>query len=177
MKLTKLIREAFVRAAMDDVPKSGDFEAQAHALVLEESIAKLPAKVQPLARDKNLKFCLRMDNYYFYGFNGFDSFASTSVFSPRGDSYKPSNEIEAKLKELKTKWQADAAMREGLKEKLAAAAYSCTTRKALVALLPEFEKYLPAEAETCKTLPAVANLVADFTKAGWPVGAKKGAKK
>lgn len=174
MKLTKLIRDAFVRAAMNDVPQGEDYEAQAHALVLEESITKLPAKVQPLARDKNLKFCLRMDNYYFYGFNGF---ASTSVFSPRGDSYKPSNEIEAKLQELKTKWQADAAMREGLKDKLAAAAYSCTTRKALVALLPEFEKYLPAEAETCKTLPAVANLVADFTKAGWPVGAKKGAKK
>lgn len=174
MKLTKLIRDAFVRAAMNDVPKSEDFEAQAHALVLEESIAKLPAKVQPLARDKDLKFCLRMEGYYFYGFH---SFGSATVFSPRGDSYKPSNEMAAKLQELHAKRQADAAMREGLKDKLAAAAYSCTTRKALVALLPEFEKYLPAEAETCKTLPAVANLVADFTKAGWPVGAKKGATK
>ena len=70
-------------------------------------------------------------------------------------------------------------MHQELETKLMAAANSCTTRKALVELLPEFEKYLPADqAAACKTLPAVANIMADFVKAGWPKDeAKKGAKK
>jgi hypothetical protein len=44
-----------------------------------------------------------------------------------------------------------------------------STRKALVDLLPEFEKYLPAdEAKAIASLPAVANVLSDFVKAGWP---------
>ena len=36
-------------------------------------------------------------------------------------------------------------------------------------MLPEFEKYLPAdEQKALRSVPVVANLVADFTKAGWP---------
>ena len=67
-------------------------------------------------------------------------------------------------------------IRASLKSQLKSAAHSVTTRKALAALLPEFEKYLPAdEAAACKTLPVVQNIVADFAKAGWPKG-KKAAK-
>jgi hypothetical protein len=37
--------------------------------------------------------------------------------------------------------------------------------------LPEFEKYFPAEdAPISKNLPALANMVADLTKLGWPKG-------
>jgi len=53
--------------------------------------------------------------------------------------------------------------------------YACTTTKQLRELLPEFDRYLPAEEEkTLRTLPVVQNIVADFVKAGWP--AKKGSK-
>jgi hypothetical protein len=56
-------------------------------------------------------------------------------------------------------------------------AEGASTRKALVAALPEFEKYLPAEVEApVRSLPAIANVVAEFTKAGWPKGEKKDAK-
>ena len=34
--------------------------------------------------------------------------------------------------------------------------------------LPEFAKYLPKAVAKTDNLPAVANLVADFVKAGWP---------
>ena len=61
-----------------------------------------------------------------------------------------------------------------LREKLHGCAYAVTTRKALVDLLPEFEKYLPADdASVCRTLPVVQNVVSDFVKAGWPKDGKK----
>jgi len=97
------------------------------------------------------------------------------VFEPHGVNYQPSSEVAKLLEALKEKKEAQDKMHRDLEAKLMAAANSCTTRKALVDLLPEFEKYLPAgQAEACKTLPAVANIMADFVKAGWPAG-KQGA--
>lgn len=86
---------------------------------------------------------------------------------PRTISLKP--EALSKITVLGDEALAQKRRRKDLEAKLSAAAESCTTRKALADLLPEFAKYLPEdEAAACKTLPAVANIVADFTKAGWP---------
>jgi hypothetical protein len=66
--------------------------------------------------------------------------------------------------------------RKELKQKIEAAANACTTLKSLKDMLPEFEKYMPAdEPAACRTLPAVQNVVADFVKAGWPKNATKAA--
>jgi hypothetical protein len=165
MKLTKYIREAFVRAAMQDVPKPENFESQAHKLIIEDSIAQLPAKVQPLARDNELRFCLRTTNHYFYS----SPFASVNVFAPRGADYRPSQAVVEAVAALTEKQMTHNEMRDGLEAKLMAAAMACTTRKALVEMLPEFEKYLPEDTHAAiRTLPAVANIVADFARAGWP---------
>lgn len=49
---------------------------------------------------------------------------------------------------------------------------TCKTRAALAAALPEFEKYLPAEAALVndRTVPALvaANTLAELSRAGWP---------
>jgi hypothetical protein len=53
--------------------------------------------------------------------------------------------------------------------KLRGAVDSCSTRKQLMDRLPEFEKYFPAEGvPVSKNLPALANVVADLSKLGWP---------
>ncbi len=44
----------------------------------------------------------------------------------------------------------------------------CNTVKQLKEALPEFAKYAPHEEATSKNLPALANVVAEFSKAGWP---------
>jgi hypothetical protein len=83
----------------------------------------------------------------------------------------PAKALE-KMNALAVAKATQASDRDTLSAKLQAAANSVATRKALVELLPEFEKYLPAdEGAACKTLPAVANLLADFSKAGWPKSA------
>lgn len=55
-----------------------------------------------------------------------------------------------------------------VQSKLTCAVNACSTLKQLETMLPEFKKYFPTETEPTKNLPAVANLVADLTKLGWP---------
>lgn len=53
---------------------------------------------------------------------------------------------------------------------LKAAIESCTTIKQLNDRLPEFKKYFPTVEKPVANLPALANVVADLSKLGWPKG-------
>jgi hypothetical protein len=44
----------------------------------------------------------------------------------------------------------------------------CTTLKQLETRLPEFKKYFPTAEKPAANLPALANVVADLSKLGWP---------
>lgn len=169
MKLTNTIRDAFVRSAMNDVP-SIDYVEQARALLLADSIAQLPPKVRAIAKDKDLSHFVETSNYHA------GSLGYPTVYAGRGERFKPSTELAVKLDNMRALSESQALQRKELQSKIKAAAYSVTTRKALADMLPEFEKYLPADEQAAiKTLPAVANIVADFTKAGWPKGKKPAA--
>ena len=164
MRLTNLIRDAFVTAAMQDVPKV-DYQTEAHKIAIADSVEALPAQLRPLALDKNLSQFFNMRSHWFHN----SPFQSVSVFAPRGGDFRLSATAEKKIAQLEVKAEAQRAERNALSGRLRGAAYGCTTRKALAELLPEFEKYLPKEEEKAgRSLPVIANLVADFTKAGWP---------
>ncbi len=169
MKLTNYMRDAFIRAAMQDVP-SIDYMEQARAFLQAESIEQLPPKVRAIAKDKNLRHFLNTAGCHV------DSVGYISVLCGRGDDFKPSAEAREKLSAI----SADAAKQKKteseLRSKLKAVAYSASTRKQLAELLPEFVKYLPAdEATAIRSVPVVANVVTDFVKAGWPKGKKPAA--
>lgn len=76
----------------------------------------------------------------------------------------------AEMRELKSAWDAQTASRNALESKLNAIIGGCTTLKQAMERLPEFVKYLPQErgGKVISTLPAIANVVADLTAAGWP---------
>ena len=170
MRLTTYIREAFVKAAMDDVPAPEKFEDKVHKIVKDDALSQLPAKLQAIAKDKDLCWYLNQNSYYFYR----QPFHSVYIVTARGKEYTPSEEAKKQIDEIAVAANADKEMRQALKSKLMAAAQACTTTKQLRELLPEFDQYLPLEAETtCRTLPAVANIMSDFVKAGWPKDAKK----
>ncbi len=165
MKLTNYMRDAFVSAAMNDVP-SVDYEQQARDLV-EKALDATFAKIVPGVTRATL------------GAQGWMSRCGVKTPGVLGNifTYAPGFRcIEeddaktwAKLTELADKQRAQSEQHTDLRNKLHAVAYSVTTRKALVAALPEFEKYLPAdEAKAVRSLPVVANVVTDFVKAGWP---------
>jgi len=171
MRLTNVIRDSFIRAVMQDLPSPVNYEEQVHKIYKDDAIEQMPAQLRPFALDKELSVWFDTSSVYSYN----APFSSTYVFTRRGYGYTMSETAKAKVTELTAKAKAQQAERDALEEKLRGIAYGCTTRKILAEALPEFEKYLPAdEPAACRSLPAVANLVADFTKAGWP---KKAAKK
>jgi len=157
MRLTKSIRSAFVRSAMNDVPTI-DYEEQIRNLLVNDVIDQMPPEVLTAYKKYPHVFTKTGEYYHRVGY----------VYLPC-EGIKPRPEATAKAEELIEKMVEQRKAKSDLMDKLEATALSVSTRKALVALLPEFEKYLPKEDEPSgRQLPAIANLVAEFTKAGWP---------
>lgn len=175
MKLTNYIRDAFIRAAMQDVPEGKNYDEIITRKVLASFVVRLPPSVQKVWKDQQTQAFIRLGTFHGFG-------VSVSVPSIDGryaslsEKDLPDEERHA-ITALAAEWKAEKQTMDSLRDKLKGAAYACTTRKALAELLPEFERYLPAESENSgRSLPVVANLVTDFMKAGWPKD-KKGAAK
>lgn len=164
MRLSNTIRDAFVRAALGDVPRT-DFDEMISKVACADAANQLPPKVRVIYNDKALRHFVATDRRRIGGIY---------VQVPTGGDYKASAEASAEVTRLAAAREAQDKLHSELRLKLRGCAYACSTRKALVDMLPEFEKYMPAdEVAACRTLPVVANVVADFVKAGWP-DAKKG---
>jgi len=160
MRLTKTLRKAFIRAAMADVPLI-KYREQIEKLVLEDFERQMPPEVAK-AYKKHPEYINR--SYFYVNECRF----SVSVPRPSNDSQKLTPATSETVKKLYEQMENQRKERDRLEDQLTCAAYGCTTSKALATMLPEFSKYLPAEEAATKNLPALANLVADFTKAGWP---------
>lgn len=167
MKLTNTIRDAYVRGVMADVP-STDYSQSIRDVVLADAVEQLPEKVRALWKDEATKNYVGM---FWYG----GPYGVTSVMVPGVESlFKLSPAAQDKVAGYKALLETQIATAGELKRKVHAAAYSVSTRKALADLIPEFSKYLPPDdAAAIRTLPAVANVMADFVKAGWPKGEVK----
>lgn len=80
----------------------------------------------------------------------------------------------AQVQQLRAEREAQRSQPKDLSNKLRAAAKAHSSVKALRAAMPEFAKYLPeADKAPDRSLPVVANVVSEFTKAGWPKGDQK----
>lgn len=176
MRLTKSDKDAFVLAVAQDIPQI-DYQEQARSLIYEDSIAQLPAKVQTIARDKTLCHYLETSSYWR------SSFGSIRVYEPRGGSYTPTKEVQAKVDKLTELHNEQEQRLTEARAKLRGAIEPCNTLKIALERLPEFEQYLPKQQEKSVYLPSIANLCADLATLGWPkdkaapVKAEKPAKK
>ena len=164
MRLTNTMREAFVRAAMQDVPAE-DFTEKARTLVNKKAVAFQKKAGLADADAERLN----------YSSVTFGAYGNRHNFGVRGLSSDEVKMIEADqdIKDLVAKHKAQKEAHDALRTKLTGAINACTTRKQAAEALPEFEKYLPAdEPKALRSLPALANVAADFVKAGWPKGQK-----
>lgn len=161
MRLTKTHREAFVRAAMNDVP-SIDYRQSICELIQKHLESIAPASVLKLYKDPKTKGYIAKDTLptlkwaydYFY-------------LIPDGYSHPP--EIIEKTNDLRALSARQEDSHKELRIKLEATIAAFTTREAALKSLPEFEKYLPEDkAPETKNVPMVANLVAELVAAGWP---------
>lgn len=155
MKLTKYEKEAIIRSIMQDVPKP------AHNKVRDEIQEALVKAMSPEVR-KVYKLKPR-------------ALVTTRLYSsdvPLDHSidfvYGDANVGEV-LKPFKEQVEA----RNAAHRNLSAAVMGCSTLAQLKKLLPEFISYFPSETEPTKNLPAVANMVAELSKLGWPKGETK----
>lgn len=168
MKLTNTIREAFIRAAMNDVPCI-DYHEQIRSAAVAAAVKDLPLKVAALWKDTTLRHWVKTNSATVGGW----SVNVPSVLDGWDDRKAENAKLEAACAQLVAKQATQQRVRDELKQKLKAAAYSYSTRKALADALPEFAKYLPADnTQALRSVPAIANVVSDFMKAGWPKGKK-----
>ena len=165
MRLTNFLRDAFVRAAMHDVP-SVNYEEQAHKLARDHIRVMFKKDFPDTDYDKACKsewFNSGSINMP-YGIHGIHVHCMSSW-----NMLKDETKVWAKLEELGVKKKEQDKKLSELESRLKGVAYACTTRKQLEEALPEFSAYLPEEeAKAAKTLPAVANVLSEFVQAGWP---------
>jgi phosphoglycolate phosphatase-like HAD superfamily hydrolase len=154
MRLDKHTKQAILRSIVDDIPKP-TVQAARHDIQ-----AALVKSMSPLARKlyKQNPAALAKDRVGYD--HGFDYSAMVVV----GDA-----DFDAVMRP----YVEANDQRRDVYNKLKGIIEGCTTLKQLKILLPEFEKYMPTETAPTKNLPAVANVVADLTKLGWPKGAQQ----
>ena len=158
MKIDKYVRQSIVRAIMNDVPKPDKVKRRAD---LQAAIVKA---MSPDVR-KVFKTSPGALKAHYFGDLVYDSLNWNTRDVVVGDV------TEAKLDELAKPYKDEDEATSAIRCKLEDAIEGCTTRKALMTRLPEFEAYFPSEeAPMSKTLPALANMVADLSKLGWPKG-------
>lgn len=160
MRLTTSMRDAFIRAAMDDVP-SVDYQEEIRKLVMDDAISQLPESIKKIYKDPKTK------DFVYTGY----THQMVTVYVPmeKNKEYVPSEKVKERLVEIKALEREQQNSRTELRQKLKGVAYGCNTRKQLLELLPEFEKYLPSELQvsTAHRVPAIV-VVKDFVDAGWP---------
>lgn len=155
MKLNKYTKQAIVRAIMNDVPQPD--KTKRHAAV-QAAIVKA---MSPECRKVYNKTPSALATCYL-GDISYDGCNWHTRDVIKGDV--PNETIKAIIKPYEDE---DEAHREA-RAQLEAAVDGCSTLNALKKAFPEFEKYLPTEAKPTKNLPALANVVADLSKLGWP---------
>lgn len=171
MRLTKSDKEAFVRAAMNDVPAI-DYDSMAQKIITDYLRTVIPVAV--LAVIDNYPGWIRPG--YVYTPSGLSTFATPlAAHNELGEYRFLPTAIKDEVGKLAEKAAEKAAeqirTRSALRHKLEAAIAPITTLKAALAALPEFAKYLPAErgvTRVDRSMPVVANLVAELMAAGWP---------
>lgn len=172
MRLTKIHRQAFVNAVMQDVPKV-DYSQQFRDRVWEDMIESAPPKLAEVLKDKSLAhYALHPYHSATSSWTGVYCYDIAPVQTYK--EYMPSEKAVKELRRICELAEKQRRERDEMQAKIAAAIEGCSTRKDALKAMPEFEKYLPAEEPPkTKNLPAVANLAADLIKMGWPKGGQK----
>lgn len=167
MRLTNTLRKAFVRAVLDDVP-STDYQEQAIELLSKAAEENLPpALKRAMVIDPSVRDWIESRYHHVGKF----PLSGTYLLGTREalDQLGKDDALQQKLQTLSDALAEQNKCRNQLQEKIEGIAASCATRKQLLEALPEFEKYLPAQtAASSRSVPALANLLADLTAAGWP---------
>lgn len=153
MKLSKYTKQAIVRAIIQDIPP---IDKEARALAVNAAIVKaMSPEVRKLF--KTHPSALRTRNVEY-----------TNPFRQWGNEVTVGDVTDEQLKAITAPYDKQEEERRGAEARLNHAFAGINTLKQALATFPEFKKYYPTEAEPTKNLPALANVMADLSKLGWP---------
>ena len=153
MKFNKLTKQAIVRAIIQDIPP---IDKEARAKAIHEAIAKaMSPEVRKLF--KTHPAALRTA-----------SVAYTNPHRHWGNDVVVGDLTNDQIRAITKPYETQEEERGQAERKLAYAFEGINTLKQALTTFPEFKKYYPTEAEPTKNLPALANVMADLSKLGWP---------
>jgi hypothetical protein len=153
MKFNKYTKQSIVRAIIQDIPPI-DKEARANA-IKEAIVEAMSPEVRKLFKS-NPK-ALRTDQVMY-----------ASPLRNWGYDVVVGDVTKEQINAITAPYEKQEEERNGAERKLEAAFSGINTLKQALATFPEFKKYYPTEAEPTKNLPALANVMADLSKLGWP---------
>jgi Nucleotide modification associated domain 5 len=166
MRLNNSIKQAFVRSVLDDT-KLVDYTTQIHDRIKKFFYDIAPDAVKKLYDDPKTQGYFQTTSINLtYGNDYLGWYHVPLVPSP---DYKVIDmDFLAEVNYLKNLENEQQKKRWDLETKLRGVIDSFTTVKLAREALPEFAKYLPEiDGNRCKTLPAIAGLVADLQNIGW----------
>ena len=159
MKLTRLTKEAIVRAIWNEVP---EIDYKARKETIQKAMAALFCPEVKVVYDLCPDALRVQHRHYIVGYDLPINERCVVV----------ANLTDEQINAVLEPFVEEDRQRGVARDKLEALVMGCSTRNQLVKLLPECEKYLPAEASADRRLPVVANVIADMTKLGWPKGGR-----
>lgn len=168
MWLTTTLKDAFINSVMADVP-SVDYTEQKIKLIQAAAHNAQSPLMKEFIRDKPGMVGWVGIVMYYSDRGAISTLARGCHITET--ALNGNIKLQKQLCDLREQEVNQYNTRQELQKKLQQVVTGCNTRKQLLEALPEFEKYLPKEAAPSRNLPAIANLVSDFTQAGWP---KKG---
>lgn len=159
MNLTKLHKQAIVRAIMQDTPP---LDRTKWAVEIKDAIIKaMSPEVRKLYKTK--PHALRTASVPY-----------TNIHRHWGDDLPVGDVTREQINEIVEPYDKQYKERQDMERKLTAAFEGIRTLNQAETTFPEFKKYYPTEAQPTKNLPALANVVADLSKLGWPKTTKLG---
>lgn len=161
MRLTPRMRERYVSAAIEDIPRP-QLETLLQNLVLPDCVAKMPPAMRLAYKQHPEWFATTRHRI-----------GTAELRLPVSTHYVMSAVLQRRVKRAKV--IADQAQQRiwPLQRKLREAAGGVRTTQQLAALLPEFAQYIPT-VDTVDKVKDIAReaLVQDFKAAGWKKGKK-----
>lgn len=155
MRITKWDKQAIVKAIMADVPKID--KTKRHKEMQEAVVKLMTPECRKVYKSMPDALCT-----YHTGDRTYNGINYDTRHIVRGDV------PDKALKALEAKYETEDKIFWDTEYSLKGAIEACTTLKQLNDRLPEFKKYFPTEQKPVANLPALANVVADLTKLGWP---------
>lgn len=171
MNLNKHHKQAFVRAVLDDVPQV-DYKDQAHKLMTEAAIKKMPPKIKAIYEDKELRHYLESSSIYYRNYSLYVHGVPQRLHGESDIRRLGGDELVAALDEIKALDSEQEIKIANIKMQLEATIENIRTLKQLRETFPELVKYMPEEATKTANLPGT-NVVSALVQAGWPKGLKE----